>query len=155
METIGLVVMTMLFTAGVIATGFCVYQFIQHKKKLEVQMTNLENLLAFIAKGHQLSTIFDIKGATLRVSPEQFEANKEALLLRIEKAVAVENHPDPGTWAYCVINHSGLEEFLDGKTRSNLQKAMGRLRANDKTQEALEFAKDVIDQLNAPEKTVH
>lgn len=157
MEITFIVFLTILFTVGSIGIGFCVFQFVQHKNQLETQLQDIKNMLAYIAKGHQLSTILDIKGAVLSVSPEQFEPRKEVLLKAVEEQINIKAgmYEEPDTWAFVVIQHSGLHSFLDGNTRQGMQKALARLRANGDNEGALNFARDIVNQLGVPTTTTH
>lgn len=102
-----------------------------------------------IAQGHRLSAIFTLVGkdGEIVLDPAQFEPNRDKILEKVLLAIRTESHPDPDTWAYCVVNHSGLELFLAPEARGSLKKAFGRLRANSDEAGALVLAREVVGQL--------
>lgn len=81
------------------------------------------------------------------VSPETFRANKEALKKRVATAVISERHPSPDTQAFLILDRSGLALFLEGSTRAELQRSLGRLVANGDVEGTKTFLNEVVDQL--------
>lgn len=155
MNTFAIVVVTILLTMGVTVFAYCVALFVKHTKRVEAQNESIERLLAFVAKGHQLSTILDIKGAVLSVPVEQFAAQAQALLERVDEELKKNDaYRAPSTWAYVVLKNSGIEAFLDGETRRRIDEALTRLRANNDHEGARTFLHDVVEQLKAPQ-TIH
>lgn len=109
--------------------------------------------MGFIARGHQLSTIFEIGSASLKVNPEDFAPKKDEIRRRILKEVVEQDHNQPSTWAFCVLTHTGWKEFVTHDTYTKAEKALARLRANDDKEAILAFVNDLVDQLS-PEPAV-
>lgn len=156
MNSIAIVVLTVIFTVGLLGMVYCITQFLQHKRQLETQVDEMKRMLAFIAKGHQLATILDIKGAELSVTPEQFEPKSTEILKIISELInkKAESYDAPSTWAYVVMSHSGLNQFLNSDTRRKTEEALTRLRSNGDTQGALAFMHDFVGQLCAPKEAI-
>jgi hypothetical protein len=153
MEMFAVVVVTILFTLGSLATGYCVWQVLQMKKNVEAYMANLEKMMGFVTKGHQLATILDIKPAVLGLSPDQLEPNKQELIAKIELQIDTCKHEKATTWAFVVVHYSGLEAFLDHETQTNLQATIARLYANSDIPGVKALLQDIVEQLTAPKLT--
>ena len=100
-----------------------------------------------LAEGQRLSMVFAISPQSLTIDPADFEPQRPVIRERLMKAFETETHPDPGTLAYCILDHSGWNEFVDGKTFQDAQKALGRLLANKNTKAAKKFLGTLVDQL--------
>lgn len=107
----------------------------------------VEHQIGRVVDGQRLSIILDLKGGNLLIKPEQFEPNREKLLTRLLNSIAEENSPSPDTWAWCLLNRSGLDLFIDSKDKMTLQKAFARLRANGDMNGARSLAHDIMKQL--------
>lgn len=112
------------------------------------ELKKISAALTFMVQGQQLSTVFELGPKSLRVRPEDFEPNKEQLRKNMLRIVVEESHPQPNTWAFCVLDHSGWRQFVDSETYSQAQNALGRLRANDDKEAILNLVNDLVDQLS-------
>ena len=100
-----------------------------------------------IAEGQRLSMILTISPASLTIDPAEFEPQRPVIRERLLKALETEQHPNPGTLAYCILDHSGWKEFVDGKTFQSAQTALGRLLTNKNTAGAKRFLAALVNQL--------
>jgi hypothetical protein len=100
-----------------------------------------------IIEGQRLSTIIKLEPTSLEISPEDFEANKEILKQKLLDVFAEEKHPSPSTRAYCILNHSGYDIFVEGNTRLKIQNALARLLVNNNTTKTKRFLGKIVKQL--------
>jgi hypothetical protein len=101
-----------------------------------------------IAESKRLSIILSIEAKKgIEITPEDFEAKKEELRKSALELIEKEDHPQPSTWAYCVLEHSGISLFLDSDTFSKAKNALGRLRANKNMKAAKSFITKLINAL--------
>ena len=103
-----------------------------------------------IVESQRLSTILRIEPASLKVDPAKFELNRERLKTRLLQELGDPRNPkdrDPATAAYCILNHSGLEDFVDYDTSKGIKSALARLITNGEMDEARRFLQEVVDKL--------
>ena len=100
-----------------------------------------------IAEGQRLSMVLTISPSSLTIDPEEFEPQRPIIRERLLKAFETEQHPNPGTLAYCILDHSGWHEFVDGVTFQTAQIALGRLLANKNRKKAKRFLTVLVNQL--------
>lgn len=118
-----------------------------HSQPVFERLHIISGRLDAIVEGQRLSTILRLEPASLKVSPEQFEANKLQLRARILRAVEEVTHPDPGTQAYCVLERSGWSQFVEGSTRLAAQTALARLIVNNDKSGQRAFCEELVDKL--------
>ncbi|MDD5433402.1 MAG: hypothetical protein PHE77_01955, partial [Candidatus Pacebacteria bacterium] len=59
-----------------------------------------------------------------------------------------EKHPVPVTWAFCVLNKSGWDQFVTNEARLAAENALARLRANNASSENIAtFLEEIVDKL--------
>lgn len=100
-----------------------------------------------LTEGQRLSTVLSISPASLKIDPSVFEPKRSAVRERMLKEFETQNHPNPGTRAYCILDHSGWEKFVDAKTFLAAQNALGRLLVNDDKVAARSFVEELVDKL--------
>ena len=100
-----------------------------------------------LAEGQRLSMVLNIGPSSLTIDPAEFEPQRPVIRERLMKAFQTEEHPNPDTLAYCILDHSGWGTFVDGKTFQSAKTALGRLLANKNTKGAKKFIGALVDQL--------
>ncbi len=124
------------------------FEFVENVKK---DLYVLAADLAQIAASKRLSVILTVEAkAGIKVpDPQQFEPNRKVLRAKMLACLGHElDRKTPGeTGAYCVLNRSGFELFVESEVRSNAQKALGRLIANGDEAGAREFVNTLADAL--------
>ena len=118
------------------------------------QLDDIAEKMAAIVESQRLSTVLKIEPASLKVDPAKFEPNKERLLGRMIEELLVSKNWVPGNWkrdpstaAFCVLNHSGFDQFVDAETRGGVQNTLARLIVNGEMDEARRFLQEVVDKL--------
>ena len=116
--------------------------------KITADILIIQESIMQIAESKRLSEILIIEGKKdLGIKPEDFEPKKEELRKTAHVAIEKSKHPTPSTWAYCILKDSGLELFLDSKSRGNAEKVLGRLLANGNMQAVKGFLTKLVNAL--------
>ena len=121
-----------------------------HQIVLVVAILNLIAIMIAIIKlskviqGQRLSTIIRIEPATMKIFPKEFLPKKDLLKKKVLEAFQDEKHPCPDTLAFCILNHSGFNGFVEGSTRQNIQRALARLLVNEDEKQIRKDRKSVV-----------
>ncbi len=103
---------------------------------IDERMDLLVKTMSQIAESKRLSTILTIEGKKgIDIKPEDFEPKREELREKMlavmeEKRGAYERKGSASTWAYCILDHSGFNEFINADTQLKVKPALARLLAN-------------------------
>ena len=109
--------------------------------------TEVLKKLDCVIEGQRLSAVLKLEPASLKIKPEDFEANKPVLKTKLLKCLDSERSPDADTKAFCILNHSGWDAFVESETRRNAQVALSRLIANEDKAAAVWFLEELVDKL--------
>jgi hypothetical protein len=118
---------------------------------LELQRTvanlppTVQNVIHLGLKDGQVTT--GLAPATLSIRPEDFQIRADKLREKLLHGFETEKHPDTGTLAYCILDHAGVDEMLDGKSWTEAKEALTRLLSNgdmDATKRFLETLADSV-----------
>lgn len=113
-------------------------------------ISTISRSLKEIVEGQRLSAVLSLSPASLKISPERFEANKGQLrkgLLRALKDSELKGYSEPSTRAFCILNASGWENFVEGDTRLAAQRALARLIVNGDEEGLRALCEELVDKL--------
>lgn len=113
--------------------------------RLITKMPNAQNVIHLGLKESRVST--ELPTTTLSIKPEDFQVKADKLYAKLINGLKVKDHPDTGVRAYCILNHAGIEEMLDGGSRREAQAALTRLLANEDDEAAGRFLKTLADSI--------
>lgn len=113
------------------------------------EISEIRNAMSQIVESKRFATIltFESMKANVDIAPKDLAPKKEELRKRLFKAIETENHPNPDTWGYCVLERSGARLFLERDAAQKVQAAFGRLRANGNMRAAKGFATKLVNAL--------
>lgn len=112
-------------------------------KKIDLILEKQGNII----ESQRLSTILRLEPASLKISPEQFLANKAVVKNSLMYHLAREDSPQPDTRAFCILHHSGWRGFVDNDTSLKAQNGLARLLANKDKEGAMAFCEELVDKL--------
>lgn len=150
-ETIFYVCLLALFV--ILGMGLILLESWRCKAAQETAQSNKQILdrLNALVESQRLSVILKLEPASLKISPEQFEPNKEGIKARmfqvLEQKKSAYRNDDQNTYAYVVLNHSGWDNFVTGETRGDAQAALARLLANGDENAVKAFIEELVDKL--------
>ncbi len=138
-------------SVGVMYLCLLLVEIRRYEASQEAARTNRQILekLNTLVEGQRLSTILKLDPGkdAFKISPEQFEANKPAIKARLLQGLETEEHPDPDTLAYCVLDRGAYRNFVSAETASSVQKALGRLLVNGDNAATKAFLEEIVDKL--------
>lgn len=113
------------------------------------EISEIRNAISQIAESKRFATIltFESKKGDIDIVPKDLVPKKEELRKRLFEAIETENHPNPDTWGYCVLERSGARLFLERDAAQKVQAAFGRLRANGNMKAAKGLATKLVNAL--------
>ena len=108
--------------------------------------TNLvKNIIHIGLKDSQVTT--GLSPAKLSIRPEDFLVHADKLREKLLHGLETEKHPNTGTLAYCILNHAGVDEMVDGKSWTEIQAALTRLLANGDNDAAKRFLETLANSI--------
>ncbi len=112
------------------------------------------NLITLHLKNGGVTT--DVEALKLSVKPEDFKIRGEALREKLLRSFAesrenFEKHT--ATWAYVILDRSGINEILDATSRSSTKQALTRLLLNGDENAVRRFLETLSDSIVAAEPT--
>lgn len=89
-----------------------------------------------------------VAATRLPIRPEDFQVNAEKLYNRLVHGLKVKDHDDVGVRAYCIFNHAGLPDILEGGSKREAEKALTRLLINADEEAIKRFFRTIADSVS-------
>ncbi|MCX6786993.1 MAG: hypothetical protein NTY93_00475 [Candidatus Kaiserbacteria bacterium] len=141
----------MLFLVGFLV-ALCITQFIGLSlavKEIDLLRKKIANFLPVVniihlgLKNSEMTT--KLVPVTLSIRPEDFRIRADKLRDKLLEGLATKKHPDTGTRAYCILSHAGFEEYVESKSRGEIQEALTRHLLNGDDEATKRFIETVAD----------